>query len=141
MAKFKVSLKVRLILYDKGNILLLKQRKPKGGNYTLVGGTIERRELAKQTLVRESYEEAGLILNEKDLQLVHVIQKIRENEQRIVLYFKTYRWEGELKARETHKFKSVEWFPLDDLPQNLTKTVRQVLTAYKEGKIFSEFYE
>lgn len=140
MADFKVSLKVRLILYHKGRILLLKQRKPKGGNYTLVGGTIERQELAKQTLIRESYEEAGILLKEKDLQLVHVLQKIKENEQRIVLYFKAYRWEGHVEARETHKFKSVEWFSLDDLPHNLTETIQQVLQAYRNGRIFSELY-
>ena len=138
MAKFKMRFKVRLILYHKGRILLLKQTKPNGGNYTLVGGNIEDREFAKQTLVRESYEEAGIILKQKDLQLVHVLQKAGPNEQRLVLYFKAYRWDGKLRARETSKFKSAEWFDLDDLPKNLTETVRQVLQQYRKGSIYSE---
>ncbi len=58
MANRKVSLKARLILYHKGKILLLKQTKPNGGNYTLVGGTVENFEYARQSLIRESYEEA-----------------------------------------------------------------------------------
>ena len=138
MANFKVTLKVRLILYDRGRILLLKQTKPNGGNYSLVGGTIEREEHARKTLIRESYEEAGITLRAKDLSLVHVLHKRGNKEHRIVLYFKAYRWEGRLKARETKKFKSVEWFDLDNLPRNLTSTVRHVLRAYRRGMLFSE---
>ena len=138
MAKFKMRFKVRLILYHKGRILLIKQTKPNGGNYTLVGGNIEDQEFAKQTLIRESYEEAGIILKPKDLQLVHVLQKTGPREQRLVLYFKAYKWDGKLRAKETHKFKSAEWFELDDLPKNLTETVRQVLKEYRKGSIYSE---
>ena len=138
MAKYKVSLKVRLILYDRGRILLLKQTKPNGGNYTLVGGTIEAEERATATLIRESHEEAGITLREKDLILVHVLHKRSNKAHRIVLYFKAYRWEGRLKARETDKFKSAEWFDLDTLPKNLTGTVRHVLKAYREGLLFTE---
>jgi len=134
----KVTLKVRLILYDKGQILLLKQTKPNGGNYTLVGGTIEPGESARQCLIREAHEEAAILLKEKDLQLVHVLQKVKNARQRIVLYFKAYRWEGELQARETHKFKEAQWFHLDELPKNLTATVRQVLEQYRQGNLFSE---
>lgn len=133
-----VSLKARLILFDKGRILLLKQTKPNGGNYTLVGGNVEHREFAKAALIRESKEEAGITLKESDLQLVHVLHKQIGNVQRIVLYFKAYRWSGKLEAREEHKFKSVKWFPLDDLPKNMTATVKQALKAYRVGSFYSE---
>lgn len=135
----RVLLKVRLILYHKGQILLLKQTKPNGGNYTLVGGTVEPFESAPQALIREAFEEAGVVLKEKDLQLVHVLQKVKNGEQRITLYFKTYRWEGQLMAREVHKFKECEWFHLDKLPRNLTQTVRHVLQNYRDGVPFSVF--
>ncbi len=134
----KVTLKARLILYHRGRILLLKQTKPNGGNYTLVGGNIENGEAARECLIREAHEEAGILLKTKDLQLVHVLQKVKPGEQRIVLYFKAYRWEGELRARETHKFREAEWFHLDQLPKNLTDTVRQVLEEYRLGNLFSE---
>lgn len=139
MAKFKVRLKVRLILYNSGNILLLKQTKPNGGNYTLVGGTIESGESAKGALIRESYEEAGIILRESDLQLVHVLQKVNAKDQRLVLYFKAQQYEGKLKAKEKHKFKSVEWFSLYKLPENLTDTVKHVLRQYRKGIQYSKF--
>ena len=139
MAKFKVRLKVRLILYNSGNILLLKQTKPNGGNYTLVGGTIESGESAKGALIRESYEEAGIKLQESDLQLVHVLQKVNAQDQRLVLYFKAQQYEGKLRAKEKHKFKSVEWFSLYKLPDNLTDTVKHVLRQYRKGIQYSKF--
>ncbi len=134
----KISLKARLILYDKGKILLLKQTKPNGGNYSLVGGTVEEDETARQSVIRESYEEAGLIIDKKDLKLVHVLQKLQGDEQRLTLYFKAYKWKGTLESKERKKFKKVEWFDLDELPSNMTATVKHVLTAYRHGILYSE---
>jgi len=133
-----ITIKARLILYHHGKILLLKQTKPNGGNYTLVGGTVEQDEFARAALVRESFEEAGIILKEKDLQLVHVLHKRTKDSHRIVLYFKAYKWDGELKAKETKKFKKAEWFSLQKLPKNMTTTVSQVLEAYRHGDNYSE---
>ena len=120
-------------------IMLLKQTKPNGGNYSLVGGTVESDELARAALIRESKEEAGIQLQEKDLILVHVLhQKKHGNEDRITLYFKAIRWEGKLRARETAKFKDTRWFPLDKLPDNITPKVRQALRNYRRGVAYSE---
>jgi ADP-ribose pyrophosphatase YjhB (NUDIX family) len=138
MSNGKIALKARLILYYKGKILLLKQTKPNGGNYTLVGGNVESYEYARQSLIRESYEEAGILLKEKDLKLVHVLHKNTKGAHRVVLYFKAYKWEGELKAREKHKFKAAEWFDLENLPKNLTQTIRHVLDEYRRGNLYSE---
>lgn len=121
--------------------MLLKQTKPNGGNYSLVGGNVERKEFAKESLIRESYEEAGINVKEKDLTLVHVLQKNKDNLQRIVLYFKAYRWEGKVRAREPNKFKAAEWYPIDELPSNLTATVRHVLKEYRKGRFYSELLE
>ncbi len=139
MASAGSTLKVRLILYDKGRILLLRQTKPNGGNYTLVGGNVEAHEFARESLIRESYEEAGIILRPDDLQLVHVLHKrLKRGAHRTTLYFKAYRWEGELKAREKKKFREAEWFSLDHLPKNLTTTVRHVLEEYRAGSFYSQ---
>ena len=135
----KVVLKVRLILYNKGKILLLKQTKENGGNYTLVGGTVESMEYARESLIRESLEEAGIVLRPKDLQLVHVLHKKTALSQRITLYFKASRWEGSLASREPEKFKEVEWVSLEKLPKNLTGTVRHVMKEYRKGVVYSEY--
>lgn len=134
------NLKVRLILYNKGSILLLQQKKNLGGNYTLVGGTIEVTEYALEALIREAEEEAGLVLKAKDLQLVHVLHKrTNNNGHRITLYFKASKWEGKIITGEPNKFKGVTWFSLENLPSNLSETVRHVLKEYREGRMYSEF--
>lgn len=138
MAKFAVSLKARLILEDRGRILLLHQTKPNGGKYSLIGGTIERREYAAQTLIRESLEEAGVSLTTSDLTLVHVLHKRYKRAHRIVLYFRAHHYEGKPESREQKKFDAVEWHPYNDLPTNLTDTVRHVLKAYRRGQFYSE---
>jgi hypothetical protein len=56
----------------------------------------------------------------------------------MVLYFKAFRWEGELQRNEPLKFKAVEWHDLHQLPKNLTGTIRKVLKDYKAGVLFSE---
>lgn len=139
MALDKITLKTRLILYHRGTIMLLKQTKPNGGRYTFVGGTIESSEFARQTLVREAFEEAGLVLQPEDLRLAHVLHKKDRNGTRIILYFKTIKWEGQLRNREPHKFKEAAWFPLENLPKNLSGTARHVLKMYRKGEMYSEF--
>lgn len=138
MAKFAVSLKARLILEDRGRILLLKQTKPNGGNYSLIGGTIEREEYAAETLIRESYEEAGVELTYAHLTLVHVLHKRYKRGHRVVLYFRAHHFEGKPESREQKKFENVEWHPYSALPNNLTGTVDHVLKAYRRGLLYSE---
>ena len=135
---FNVKFKARLILYDRGRILLLKQTRSNGGNYTLVGGTVENDEFARESLIRETREEANIQIAKEDLTLVHVLNKRSKTGQRLNLYFKASKYRGIVQNLEDHKFKSVQWFPINKLPDNVTATVRQALTAYRTGKLYSE---
>ncbi len=140
MGKSKSILKARLILErEDGMILLLKQTTNNGGKYTMVGGFVERKEFAKAGLIRESLEETGIDLREKNLELVHCVHKKRSKDSRIILYFKASKWKGEAISREPHKFKKVGWFPIDNLPKNISRTVRHVLTKYRKGVSYSEY--
>ncbi|MEO1518887.1 MAG: NUDIX domain-containing protein [Bacteroidota bacterium] len=130
---------MRLILEHRGFILMLKQTSQNGGKHTLIGGALEARELPKEALVRESREESGLILDADDLELVHTLFKQKEDDLRIVLYFKASRWRGQIESREPEKFKRVSWLPINDLPPNTSPTVRHVLEQYKEKNAYSAF--
>ena len=135
----KIDIKVRLLLYKKGRILLLKQTKRNGGNYSLVGGNVDSEEGAKAALIREAEEEAGLLLQAEHLSLAHVLHKRIGKSQRVTLYFKANKFGGEIRSKEPKKFQRVEWCALDNLPTNLTNTVRHVLKAYRHGRMYSEF--
>ncbi|MFT5383787.1 MAG: 8-oxo-dGTP diphosphatase [Saprospiraceae bacterium] len=138
MAKTKILLKARLIVEDQGKILLLKQTKGQGGKYTLIGGTVEDNEFAKKALIRESFEESGIIIEKQDLHLVHTLHKKKNDATRIVLYFKASKWEGELTLGEPNKFKKVAWHPIDNLPKSMSDTVGHVLKHYRRGSRYSE---
>ena len=133
-----VKFKARLILYDRGRILLLKQTRGNGGNFTLVGGTVETDEYAREALIRETREEAGIQIAKGDLTLVHVLHKRGKDSQRVNLYFKASKYRGIVQNLEDHKFKAAQWFPIKQLPEGVTETVRQALDAYRAGRLYSE---
>ncbi len=138
MAKTKILLKARLIVEDQGKILLLKQTSVQGGKYTLIGGTVEDYEFAKKALIRESFEESGLLIAKQDLHLVHTLHKKKNEATRIVLYFKASRWEGTPIPGEPLKFMNVAWHPVENLPKGMSATVRHVLKHYRRGSRYSE---
>ena len=138
MANFPVKLKARLLLIQKGEILLLKQTKPNGGNFTLPGGTIESIEFAKEALIRETREEVGIQLTKEDLELAHVMHKKSDEKHRIVFYFRANIYSGRPKPREHDKFSRLEWRDLQSLPERLTPTVKTVLKKLRAGKSYSE---
>ncbi|MEL6923899.1 MAG: NUDIX hydrolase [Bacteroidota bacterium] len=129
---------MRLILVSKGHILMLKQTSENGGKYTLIGGNVEEGEYPVEALVRETMEEAGIKIKKVNIQLVHTLFKRKTYDNRIVLYFKVKSFEGEPISREPKKFKKVAWFPLDELPRNMSVTVRHVLEQFRQGKAYSE---
>jgi len=138
MTKTKILLKARLIVENHGQILLLKQTIQNGGKYTLIGGTVEDYEFARKALIRESFEESGVVVNAKDLQLVHTLHKKKDEITRIVLYFKAIKWSGKIKSGEPKKFIKVDWYSIDRLPKGMSATVRHALKHYRRGSRYSE---
>lgn len=136
-----MSSRVRLVLEDSGKILMLKQTKYNGGAYTLVGGKIEVDETAKQALVRESWEEAGIILKEADLDLVHTLHYFKNKSGRLVLFFKAQRWGGKLVSKERHKFKELEWHHCKNLPRQTKPIIVKVLQRMSQGYTYTELLQ
>ena len=134
-----VKLKARLLLINDGKILLLKQTKPNGGKYTLVGGTVEEFEMVKESLIREVHEEAGIVIKKSQLRLIHTLYKKKKFGGRIVLYFACERYVGKPKNMEPKKFKSVSWHPLDALPTPMSPTVKHMLTFFNRQIPYSEY--
>ena len=132
---------VRLILEDNGKMLFLRQTKRNGGRYSLVGGNVEDHEFAREALAREAAEEAGIHVEPNDLTLVHVLHrhKLKKDEILLVLYFKASRFHGEPEPLETKKFKDVGWFPINELPDEVSRTTLHVLHCIRQGIIYSEF--
>lgn len=132
------EVKARIILKNLGKVLFLLQTTKQGGKYTLVGGRVEKLEFAKAALIRECKEEVGIVLNQDDLELVHVLHKKNKLNNVITLYFETSTWAGLIENKERKKFKQVAWFSLDQLPKKTSPTTRHVLEQYKLGNKYSD---
>ncbi len=137
--RFRTILTARLLLEYRDHYLYLAQTKSNGNSYTLPGGKIEGEEYAKEALIRETFEEAGIHLNKKSLKLVHIVYKRLHSTTEIIFFFRATSWTGDPEAKEPDKFKSTAWFPIDEPPKRLPLIIQFAMLKIAKGKIFSEF--
>lgn len=128
-----------LLLLQKAHVLLLRRQNTgyEDGNYSVIAGHIERNETARQGMAREASEEAGLIINLRDLVLCHVMHRKAEDE-RVSFFFKAERWIGEPRNLEPHKCSDLSWFHVDSLPTNVIPYIRQAIEQTLRGEAYSE---
>ena len=137
--RFRTILTARLLLEYREHTLYLSQAKSNGESFTLPGGKIEGEEYAKEALIREAFEEAGIILTKKSLHLVHVVYKKLHSTTEIIFFFRATAWKGELKVNEPDKFKDTVWLPNDEPPSRLPAVIKSAMNKIAKGKIFSQF--
>ena len=119
----KTTIVVRLILEKEGKVLFLKKTPQNGGGFSLVGGKVENGESASDAIIRESHEEANLIIKKKHLRLRHIFKRGSMNE--LILVYSAKKWEGEPESRELEKFKKVSWISKTDLPKNISPVTNE----------------
>jgi len=144
--RFKIIPASYLVLMKEGKVLMLRRFNTgyEDGNYSLVAGHIDGQETFRQAMVREAKEEAGIVLNMDDLQVVHVMHRQNTNDEignreRMDVFIKAERWSGEPKNLEPSKCDDLSWFILDDLPENTIPCVRQALECIRDDVFYSEF--
>jgi hypothetical protein len=57
----------------------------------------------------------------------------------LVLYFRAIKFRGQPESQEPKKFQDVAWISLQNLPEEVSKPTRHVLSCLKTGQIYSEF--
>lgn len=130
----------------KNNKILLLRRSNTGyedGKYSLIAGHVEEGESVLQTLIRETKEEADLIIEESDVKLAHVMhrrktRKTTMQDERIDFFFECRSWKGEPKIMETDKCDDLKWFGVDELPENVIPYIAQAINLANKGKPYSE---
>lgn len=139
---FKLASFVAVML-KKGNKVLLTKRLKEGwgyGEYALPGGGVDENETIRQAAVREIKEELDVALKIHDLEILHVMHVTREQKYESIGFFLvTEKWMGEIKNAEPHRHESIEWHDLDNMPINITKTLKLFLEKKIKNEIYSEF--
>jgi len=133
---------VYVILRQGDEVLLIKRQNTgyMDGKWGMPSGHVEDREKPTIACVRESKEEIGVDIDPNDLEFVLVNQRIskEDDHERLDYFFVAKKWSGEIINAEPHKCAAVEWFPLDDLPQNLVPEVAHALPLYETETYFSD---
>ncbi len=138
--RYSLYAAVYLILQKEDKILLLRRFNTgwQDGKYTLLAGHVDGNDSIAATMAREAKEEAGISINPEDLRVVHTMHQIGDKEY-IDFYLTTERWEGEPTILESDKCDDMQWFSLDDLPEELLPNVKAALAQYRNNETFSEF--
>ena len=138
--RFKFVSACHLFLIRENKILLLRRFNTgyEDGNYSVIAGNLNGNESVKMAMIREAKEEAGIDLNESNLKFVQVMHR-KSEEERIDFFFCADKWIGEIKNMEPHKCDNLQWFDLDELPNNMVPYVRKAVDNYKKQEIFDQF--
>ena len=125
---------VGVLLTDhRGRVLLtLRRLPPEAGCWSIVGGKVDFLETLEQCAIREAREEVGLEISLRCLLCVTDHCLPGENQHWVSPAYLGQILSGAAVNREPGKTLEVRWFPLEELPRNLTMTARNAIRAYTE---------
>lgn len=130
------------VLFIQNDKVLLVHRKSTGRNdnlYGLVGGLVEAHETVQDAAVREIKEEVGVEVRKEDLHFAHCVSQLQNDTEVVGIYFLVTQWIGNLINNEPAKHDSIEWFPLDNLPDDIIERNKQVIEAVQKNVLYSEY--
>ena len=122
-----------IIINDKDEILLMKRKtgtKLEKGMWSRPGGTLEFGETAEETVKREIKEELGIDIEVKFHDYSENIVN-EDGKHWVALGFIGKIISGEPKNLEPHKHEEIKWFPLNNLPEDLSSYTKNAIEIYK----------
>lgn len=132
---FRVPVTVMIVI-PQDNKILLGKRKNTGfmdGFYALPGGRHDGGESLTHAVIREAREEVGIICQPEDIEFSSFIHFNNTDTDKDILpeilyaTFKVNRFSGEVTNTEPHKCEELRFFPIDQLPNNMTDMSRRCI--------------
>ena len=139
-SRFRLPSAVHLFLLHGSEVLLLLRHNTgyEDGKYSVIAGHLEGNETIHAAARREAMEEAGIIIQPQDLQVVGVMHR-REGDERIDWFLAARKWQNTIRNMEPQKCRHLRWFALDQLPPNMVAYVRRALDNFQQGRWFDSF--
>jgi len=121
---------VHLILRDQDKVLLARRCNTGygDGQYNFPCGHLDPNENIKPALSREAQEEIGININPDHLNFIGATHWV-SNKQSVNFFFECSEWEGDISNGEPHKCDDIDWFTLEELPDQLIEQTSAVLKA------------
>jgi len=140
--RFRQMSTAHLFLIRDNKILLLRRFNTgfEDGKYSVVAGHIDENETARQSMIREAKEEAGIDIDIEKLDVAHVMHRKgrTKGNERIDFFFVARDWHGKPKNLEPEKCDDLQWFEFGKLPENTIPYIRQAIDSYLKNRIYSE---
>lgn len=138
--RYKFIGAVYLILIKENKVLLLKRANTgyEDGNYSLVSGHMDGNETIKQAMIREANEEAGIIIDENDLEIVAFLHR-KTDPERLDFFLKCDKFSGEVTNMEPDKCSELSWYDINNLPENIIPCVKKAIENYQNNIMFDNF--
>jgi 8-oxo-dGTP diphosphatase len=141
--RFRIYSAVYILLIKDDKVLLLRRFNTgwSDGLYTVPSGHIDGNESLTAAAIREAREEAGVQIKSEDLAFLHVMHRkdhAGDKREYLDFFFTAEKWEDEPHNAEPEKCDDAQWYPIDNLPDNILPYVGNIIHAAKTGKAFSE---
>lgn len=134
------------VILRRGNKIAMIVRKNTGwmdGFYALPAGKVEYNETILEAAAREASEEAGVVVEPKELKAVHTAHRHGMQGKGFMdwvdTYFESTVWQGEPHNAEPLKSEKLEWVDINNLPKNVVPPQLDALKRIAKGEIYSEF--
>jgi ADP-ribose pyrophosphatase YjhB (NUDIX family) len=138
IASIRVGVGIMLVSNGKVLLVLRESTGRNDGKYGLIGGLVNADESVLQAAIRKVKEEVGVVVDPKDMQLVHCLSSNESDVGATAgFYFVAKKWSGEPLNIEP-KHNGIEWFSINALPANIIDRNKQAVEAMIKGTLYSE---
>jgi len=120
-----------MVFLTKENKLLMSRRLNTwfGNNqFSVPGGMVDTGETPEIAAVRELQEETNITVDPKNLKLFHQDETSANGRMFENFYFVTTLRTGEPVNKEPHRHSELDWYPLDELPDDTMPLIIKLLS-------------
>ena len=125
-----------MITDGNGNVLVQDRLNPDWPGITFPGGHVESGEAFTTSVIREVYEETGLVIENPVLCGTKQFQT-RDGARYVVFFYKASKYHGALRSSEEGR---VFWIPRSELPNQKLAPDMMEMVRIMESDQLSEFY-
>jgi 8-oxo-dGTP diphosphatase len=128
--------RVRIVIINEFNQVLLVQNSIGDASWTLPGGGIEKHEQAIETAARELHEELDIKLSPSQLTYVTLIDSTSVKGlpyKAPLLYARVLQDSVDASRRQVFEIKNVEWVDVNNLPRDTSPLVSYALNCLPKG--------
>lgn len=140
MKRYKTKSAVYALIISEDKILLQKRKGFEDGNYDVAAlGHVENNESMKLALQREIKEEINLDVHLTDIEFAIMLHSKYGDDIYYNGYFLVKDYQGDIEIKELESIYELEWFDINNLPDNIISDRKIAIQCYLAGSSYEEY--